>query len=491
MKTTIKLILAGMIGGMITLGSYKLFEPEQASQQNYPRENIPARYSNYSVNNAHKVAEAALDFTYAAEKTVDAVVHIRSVSSRTTGGPQQIPAPFRFFFDEEDLGRGYQPQPQVGSGSGVIISKDGYIVTNNHVIDNADEIEVTLHDNRSFAAKVVGTDPSTDIAVIKIDEENLPSLTYGSSDALKLGEWVLAVGNPFNLSSTVTAGIVSSKARNIRIIRDNAAIESFIQTDAAVNPGNSGGALVNLRGELVGINTAISSPTGSYTGYAFAVPVTIVQKVVSDLKTYGKVQRAYLGVYIRDMSSKLAEELKTTITEGVYVDSLVVEGAGDLAGIQKKDIIMNVDGKPVKSVAELQEAIGRKKPGDVVKILLNRNGSSKTLSVELKNREGSKDLVKAHKNSTLQELGAEFETLSKQEKKELNLESGVRLKKLYPGKLRSKTQMKEGLIITKINNKLINSVEDLIEELEDTKGGVLIEGMYPGKDGVEYFGFGM
>ncbi|HYQ56343.1 MAG TPA: trypsin-like peptidase domain-containing protein, partial [Draconibacterium sp.] len=302
------------------------------------------------------------DLTFAAENSIHAVVHIATQSVRTGQWSSGNPYLDEFF----GLRRRSEPQVRQGFGSGVILSEDGYIVTNNHVIENAQNIKVILNDKREFEARLVGTDPSTDIALLKVEAENLPYLTYGNSDDLKLGEWVLAVGNPFNLTSTVTAGIISSQGRNLGINQDQYRIESFIQTDAAVNPGNSGGALVNQQGNLVGINTAIASQTGSYSGYSFAVPVSIVEKVVEDLKEFGEVQRALLGVNIGDVNAEIAEKLNLDKVEGVYIAGVVENGAANEAGIKEEDVIISVDGAKVKTAAELQEKVSQYRPGDDV-----------------------------------------------------------------------------------------------------------------------------
>lgn len=290
------------------------------------------------------------------------MVHVKTTFQTSTRNYSTDPF-FDFFFGRPERSYPQQPQERVGTGSGVIISEDGYIITNNHVVQKSTNVEVTLNDKRSFPATVIGTDPSTDIALLKIDAKNLPVIPFGNSDALKIGEWVLAVGNPFNLTSTVTAGIVSAKARNINILDADMKIELFIQTDAAVNPGNSGGALVNTRGELVGINTAIASQTGSYTGYSFAVPISIASKVVADLKEFGVVQRAVLGVEIRDINDEFAKEKKLTLLNGAYVVNVVENSSAQDAGIEPGDIITNINGTKVKSVAQLQEQIGRYRPG--------------------------------------------------------------------------------------------------------------------------------
>ena len=334
---------------------------------------------------------ADTDFTTAAQLSVNAVVHVKT--TYTAKKQSSVIDPFlEFFFGLPHYQERPQPQQQ-GFGSGVIISNDGYIVTNNHVIDRADMIQVVLNDKRTYTAQLVGTDPTTDIALLKIEADSLPTITFGDSDMLKVGEWVLAVGNPFNLTSTVSAGIVSAKARNINILNAAMKIESFIQTDAAVNPGNSGGALVNTQGRLVGINTAIASETGSYAGYAFAVPTSIVQKVVEDLKQHGTVQRAILGVQIADITDRLAKDRNIHTLAGAYVNSVMELSAAHMAGITEGDIITHVNNSPIKTVAELQEQIGRHRPGDEITITLLRNNTSITLPVTLQNRQGTTEIL--------------------------------------------------------------------------------------------------
>ena len=319
---------------------------------------------------------APVDFTQAAERSVEAVVHVKTKYYR-----QQYVDPFYHFF----FGRPQQSQQPsaMASGSGVILSNDGYIVTNNHVIESANEIEVVLNDKRTFAAQLIGTDPNTDLALLKIEATNLPTIEIGNSDDLRVGEWVLAVGNPFNLTSTVTAGIVSAKARSINILNSDMKIESFIQTDAAVNPGNSGGALVNTRGQLVGINTAIASQTGSYAGYAFAIPTAIMQKVVADLRQYGTVQRALLGIRMLDITQQVKDQLSLESMEGVYVGEVISGSAADKAGMKAGDVIVQVDGRPINASSQLQEQIGRKNPGDQIIILVRRGHRSVSLQVTL------------------------------------------------------------------------------------------------------------
>ena len=397
MKKIAAIVLSAILGSAFTIGAFQAFD--RKDQQVYRIEHqsgLPAVSAKYDLGAT--ATNGMLDFTVAAEKVMPAVVHIKSTST-TPNNPRQemtIPAPFRDFFGDEFFrGQGNpRMQPRVGSGSGVIIKETGYIVTNNHVIDQADDIEVSLYDNRSFKAELIGTDPSTDLALLKINADDLPFVPMTNSDDVKVGEWVLAIGNPFNLNSTVTAGIVSAKGRNINILRDQSAIESFIQTDAAVNPGNSGGALVDLNGDLIGINTAIASPTGSYSGYSFAIPSNLARKIIEDLLQYGTVQRGFLGVMIRNVDGNFAREKELEVTDGVYVDSLMEDGSAIDAGIRKGDVVTAVNGHQVKTSSELQVAIGTLRPGDQVNITVNRNGTQKIIPVTLKNRDGNTDIVK-------------------------------------------------------------------------------------------------
>lgn len=447
-----------------------------------------------------------LDFTETAEKVVDAVVHIRSGRAMQSGSAQQyrqLPDPFRDFF-EDFFGERYQfetPQPRqqqpdeprmrMGSGSGVIINSNGYIVTNNHVIHDADEIEVTLSDNRTFKAIVVGTDPTTDLALLQIKAKDLPTLTFVNSDDVRIGEWVLAVGNPFSLTSTVTAGIVSAKGRNINILRERFAVESFIQTDAAINPGNSGGALVNLNGNLVGINTAIASPTGAYSGYGFAVPSNIVNKVVEDLLKYGAVQRGVLGVMIRSVDSRLAAEHDLEVTTGAYVDSLLANSAAGAAGIRVGDVIVAVDNVDVTTSPELQEVIAGHHPGDEVVVTVDRNGKRIDIPVVLNNASGTTTVaVKEHKE-ILSILGLDVETVSGEVAADLDIKGGVRVMQIFPGKIRLSTQMRKGFIITSVNGRTVTDVDAFVSAIEKESGGIMLEGVYEDVPGVHYYAFGM
>ncbi len=498
MKNVLLFAFAVVLGGAIMLGGMEFFDIG-VTNKIVSNADTPVHFT-LNPDTENGLSEAK-DFTTAADKTLPAVVHIRS-SVRVPRNDQaqspfdfrNLPDPFRDFFgtpQPQERGRQERPMRQ-GTGSGVIISSDGYIVTNNHVIDDAEDIEVTLHDKRNYSAKVVGVDPSTDIALLRINVEDLSFIQFANSDQVKVGEWAVAVGNPFNLASTVTAGIVSAKGRNINIMRDRTPIESFIQTDAAVNPGNSGGALVNLQGDLIGINTAIASPTGSYSGYAFAVPSNMVYKVVTDLKEYGVVQRGFIGALIRDVNGAMAEDKGLDINAGVYVDSLTGESAAAEAGMKVGDVIVEVEGVETAESSVLLEMIGRHRPGDVVKIKILRDGNEKDLMVTLKNRDGNTEVVAmAPKDEIIERLGASFANASDEELEALDLSSGVKVVRLGRGKLRAQTNMEEGFIITRVNRQRVSTVEDLVEMLENEKGGIMIEGRYPGDDETFYYAFGL
>ena len=494
MKNNLKSLGLGILGGllpviifMVVISSNEIQTNKSVSFNN--SDNLLTRPVGL---NPISLPIQSQSFVAASENSLNSVVHV--TTQVVTTSFQRDPF-YEFFYGPGAGGREFK-QYGSGSGSGVIVSDDGFIVTNNHVIENAKEIEVTLNDNRKYKAKIIGTDPSTDLAVLKIEETGLTAIPLGNSDQLQVGEWVLAVGNPFNLTSTVTAGIVSAKARNINLLsergrNDIVPIESFIQTDAAVNPGNSGGALVNTGGELVGINTAIASQTGSYAGYSFAVPVNLVQKVMSDLMDYGVVQRGYLGVKISDVTQELKEEKELPDTKGVYIAKVISDGSADKAGVKTGNVILKVGSKNVNTVAELQEEIGRRRPGDkVILTLRNNKGEEELKDVVLRNKDGETTLISkedVRKNSS---LGATFENLSSKEKKELNIDYGVKIKSLNAGKLKS-LGLKEGMIITKLNNDPINSVEQLTNKLNDESNkGVLLEIMTE-SGRKDYIGFGL
>jgi len=455
--------LIAVLGGLVAVFIYALVEKKEpvAVVQEQPA----ARYISLPAGET----DAPTDFILAAETAVHAVVHVKTKSvGVSTGNPL-----YDWFFGYGNA----KPEPVVGYGSGVIITSNGYIVTNNHVIEGSQEIEVTLEDKETYDAELIGRDPATDIAVLKIKKDNLPFLKYGNSDALRLGEWVLAIGNPFNLTSTVTAGIISAKARNINILTDQLAIESFIQTDAAVNPGNSGGALVNTRGELVGINAAIASPrTGSFTGYSFAIPVSIVEKVVTDILEYGTVQRAILGVTIAEINADVAKEYKITTMQGVLVTGIREDGAAEKAGIKAFDVVTAINGVRVNSPAELQEQVSRYRPNDRISVTVLRNNRESQFDVVLRNLEGGTGVVK--KEAVISSMGASFGEVSRSDMKKLGISNGVRVINVGTGKFRT-AGIREGFIITQINNKPVNSAEDIKSILEKTEGGIYVEGIYP------------
>jgi len=392
MNTTFKILTAGIVGGVFSLGLNYYIEPVREVKTIERIVEQPTTVFSTPVNYKTTPITEIKDFTFASEKTVNTVVHIKTEYTNTYSND-----PYLDFFWGPRGSRG--SRPMVATGSGVIISEDGYIVTNNHVIEDADKVEVSFNDERTFTATIIGTDPSTDLALIKIEANGLAFSTFANSDNVKVGEWVLAVGNPFNLTSTVTAGIVSAKARNINLLKSDATkevfpLESFIQTDAAMNPGNSGGALVNPQGELVGINTAIASRTGSYTGYSFAVPSNIVQKVTEDLLTYGIVQRAYIGVSIENVNQKLADKLDLKDLKGVMVNGVIENGAAHLAGIEENDIILKVGNVEVNNVPQLQEQIGKFRPGNKVNLTIRRKAEESIYTLELRNKEGSITVIK-------------------------------------------------------------------------------------------------
>ncbi|MFK7923015.1 MAG: Do family serine endopeptidase [Bacteroidia bacterium] len=483
--------VAAVMGSALTFGAIWLTQSkDQQTLQVQYQNTTPVVGAVYTLDESGDAVP--LDFTAVAERVTPAVVHITSSSMRDN--TPTASNPFEEFFGPnsqfESPNRQRQQRPQVGTGSGVIIAQDGYIVTNNHVIDKADDIEVVLSDNRSYKATVIGTDPSTDLALLKIEEKGLAYIPFVDSDKVKVGEWVMAVGNPFNLNSTVTAGIVSAKGRNINILREQSAIESFIQTDAAINPGNSGGALVNLNGGLIGINTAIASPTGAYAGYGFAVPAKLVSKVIEDLMTYGIVQRGYIGVMIRPVDGSLVSEKGLSVNQGIYVDSVLATGAAASAGIEEGDVILEVDGITVNTPSELQEKVGRRRPGDEVNVKLNRFGDEKSFDMVLNNRDGNTNVVKKISNSLLQSLGASFREVGKTTAAKLDIEGGAQLESLSRGKLSQYTDIREGFIITHLDGERVDDVDDLLDQLEDKKGNVMLEGIYP--NGMKrYYAFGM
>lgn len=471
MKKFGTLFLAAVLGGAFTVAASRYFSHEPAVKVNY--QTTPVSQVAYTVN--EKGEAIPLDFAGVAEKVTPAVVFIKSSDMRTQNQEQYNFDPFRDFF-----GPRAQPGPRQSSGSGVIINTAGYIVTNNHVVEGAGLVEVTLSDNRTFKAKVIGTDPDTDLAVIKIEGNNLPFLSFVDSDLARVGEWVLAVGNPYNLTSTVTAGIISAKGRNINILRNvteeggNTAVESFIQTDAAINPGNSGGALVNLSGGLLGINTAIASPTGSYSGYGFAVPSNIVSKIVEDLIEFGAVQRGWLGVSVGSVTNDIAKQYDLAVIEGAFVSGFADKSSAKEAGLKEEDVVIKIDNTPIKSSTALIEYVSRHRPGDKLMITVNRKGKEITYPVVLKNRDGETKSIKPEDIKGFASLGFDIEEADEKILKKLELKGGVQVKALGNGKLAQYTDIREGFIITHVNDEPVKSVKEFNELMKKKNTGDLI-----------------
>ncbi len=490
-------ILTAFLGGAMAIGGYKVFETKDSGMSFEDRQKVY-----FASNPMPRVVSSTgnLDFTEAAAAVTPAVVYIRTTySSASSGSNDQMEQMFGQMFGQRSRPQG----PQRASGSGVIISTDGYIVTNNHVVDKADKIEVTTNDKRTFQAKVIGTDPNTDLALIKISASNLPIVKLGNSDDARVGEWVLAVGNPFNLTSTVTAGIISAKGRNIGIIGSedngdddnsdgnpfgggrmrqqqqatpklNKGIESFIQTDAAINPGNSGGALVNTKGELIGINAAIASQTGSYEGYGFAIPVNLAKKVLNDIEKYGSVKRGYVGVSFTELNPDVAEQLHVNKTVGLYVSDLVAGGGAEQAGLRKGDIITKVNGHAVTESSDLQETVGRLQPGDKINLSVLRDGDEKNFGVTLKGEPAATPLAVNHSAEELyNKLGASFQPLTSAQKSQYHVNSGVVVTQVRQGKMFDQLGMESGSVITSINKMPINSSADIDKAVTNIKNGFL------------------
>jgi serine protease Do len=478
-KKIFAVFLIAMAGGAVTLGLYRIFEKKQVPYI-YSQDRVPVRQAAYEPAAAFNQP----DFETAAAISIHAVVHIKTEFQRKSSVYDDF---FNNFFNFGDPFHQQKMMPFEAMGSGVIISPEGYIVTNNHVVQDADNIIVTLNNKRVFKATIVGTDPATDLAVIKIDSRDLPFLQYANSDEVKIGEWVLAVGNPFNLTSTVTAGIVSAKARDINILgSQGGAIESFIQTDAAVNPGNSGGALVNTKGELIGINAAIASGTGNYVGYSFAIPVNIVKKVVGDLMKYGKTQRAYLGIYYKEIDDQFAKDKGLSAIIGIYVEDVVSGGSAEQGGVKKGDVLLSVNDMPVNSKSELLEFIGQHNPGDKITITVQRDGKELTLPVTLQNENGNLAVVKDDKIII---QGVSFQRIGDSEKKMFHIDDGFKIVKLDNSLFRN-AGIHEGFIVISVDKQPVHSTEDLKEALTSKKGGIQIEGVYP--NGMRaYYGIGI
>ena len=478
--------IAALAASALTGAASAYFVTNQKSEAEANAPHATTEFASDSVGSHFTAYDAQNypDLTYAAENAVKAVVNIEK-TEEVQYSRQSDPF-FDFFFGPQG-GGSMQPQERRSGGSGVIISEDGYIVTNNHVVENASKLRVKLNDNRVFDAKIIGTDPTTDVALIKIEGEKLPTIPFGSSDDLRLGEWVLAIGSPFDLQSTITAGIVSAKARQLNVIPNEFSIESFIQTDAAVNPGNSGGALVNTRGELVGINTVIKSSTGSYIGYSFAVPESIVKKVVIDLKEYGIVQRALLGISYRPVDQAFIDEMgeESGIKEigGAYVASVDPEGAASAAGIRKGDVIMSINGVKINDRATLTEQIGKHRPNDKVKISVKRGDDMKHFEVVLRNKAGKAELISKDDVDVEQSLGGKFAAVNERAMRELDIKGGLQVTQIKQGGLLAKARVREGFIITHINDRSVRSVNDLSKINEKITS---IDGIYPNGRSASY-----
>ena len=482
-KLILLLLTSSLLSAILSIWFYKESDHQKNLDLVAPGSSKIDDYYQYTNNSSRNISDSELNFVTAAGIVRPAVVHIRSVYEDASYVNPLYDELFREFF------RYKQPnQEKSSSGSGVIISSDGYIITNNHVIENSSLIEIVLDDKRRYKADIVGTDITTDIALLKIDEKNLPFAKYGNSNDLKVGEWVLAIGNPFDLNSTVTAGIVSAKNRNINIIRQRGgqySIEAFIQTDAAVNPGNSGGALINLKGELVGINTAIATNTGAYQGYSFAIPVNLVRKVENDLLKYGEVRRALIGVSIQTLTADIAEQRNIDKIEGVYINDVQAGGAADIGGLKSGDIIIFVDSIKVNSVPELQEQIALHYPGDKVLITYKRDNKIRKTTLALRDKNNNTEpLELSDKAIKIGQLDALLAPASDTDLKNLGIRSGVKIVRLYQGKLH-KAGVKEGFIITHIDKKPVKSVEDIKNIIDNSVDGVFISGYY--KDGTRYY----
>jgi Do/DeqQ family serine protease len=465
------MLLVAICGGVIAVFAYTRVVDYKENVSAMNASSMPYHLTALDSQNIRDVSYP--DLTFAAEKAVHCVVHVKVKSMQEMYGSSGNPL-YDFFY-----GGRRQQVPREGFGSGVIISADGYIVTNNHVIRKSDEIEVALNDRRVFTARLIGADPLTDLALLKIEEAGLPYLTFGDPEAMRVGEWVLAVGNPYNLTSTVTSGIVSAKARRLGVNSSQAqpGIESYIQTDAAVNQGNSGGALVNIRGELVGINSVIISQTGDFSGNSFAIPTTIVQKVIGDLKEFGYVQRALLGVDTQEIDDRFAKE-KNIKLEGIYVAGVREDGGAKEAGIREGDVITAINSVAVNSFAELQEQISKYRPNDQVNVTVNRDKKTQQFTVTLRNIEGNTQILRGESSSNI--LGAKFEEVSKKDRQDFGIDSGVRVKDVGQGKLKE-SGVRNGFIITSVNDQPVNSASDIqtIVNAVKSKGRILINGVYP------------
>lgn len=489
LKSIFLVVAISAITSVLSVWGYsKWMQKQYAGTQESGK--LPVNYAGFFDKNA---PAGPVDFTAASTSATPAVVHIktRTKAKQVTNNLPKRRSPLSDFFGDDDPFSDFFGGPRVqmipeqrASGSGVLISEDGYIVTNNHVVEGADEINVTLSNKKSYKATVVGRDNNSDLAVIKIEGSRFPYLVYGNSDDTRLGQWVLAVGYPLNLDVTVTAGIISAKARSININKGDSPVESFIQTDAAVNPGNSGGALINTSGELIGINSAIASPTGSYAGYSYAIPVNIAKKTVNDIIKYGAVQRGYIGIKypqegIPDEQKK-AQGIKEG--DGIFVTDVAANGSAKAAGIQKGDFITKINGVTVETGPQLQEQVARFKPGDKVTVTYVRNGKESTVNMTLKNMSGTYDIVKNEPVNIINKLGGDLATVDKATAQKNSIAGGVIVRKINGGLLKN-TRMETGFIITRVNGQAVTSLEDLTKILNEASGQVQLEGIYPGYEG--------
>ncbi len=487
MKSTGLVVLISLISSTLAIVVYDTFFVNHEPQILTVNEKMPAQYTNFAAPQSDKLTEteapkkelyyqaAPTHFTEAAQSVRPTVVNIKALQNSK-----------RNSFDDF---WGSSTGPGASSGSGVVISQNGYIVTNHHVIENANKVEVTLSNNRSYTAKVIGTDPSTDLALIKINKRGLDYIKFGDSDLSQIGEWVLAVGNPFNLSSTVTAGIISAKGRNINILEGQYKIESFIQTDAAVNPGNSGGALVNTNGELIGINTAIITQSGRYEGYSFAVPANLVKKIVDDLREFGVVQRGFLGVTIEDLTEETAKSARLTKLEGVYISQVNPNSAADDGGIRRGDIITHINGVMVKSMPELQEQVARYRPGDKISTAFIRDGKKKSTQLILKDKRNKTTLTSKGETKVLDKLGFQLRELTSKEKDILGVKTGIKVISVRKGSKIDRTNLTPGFVITKVNDVKVKSVDSVVKEIQKTDKKVMLEGIYEDFPGEYYYAF--
>ncbi|MBC7915405.1 MAG: Do family serine endopeptidase [Pyrinomonadaceae bacterium] len=494
-------LLTAFVGGAVAVGAYKLIETNYADNLS-----LDERQKVYFANNPVAVSSAGdVDFVQAAGSVTPAVVHIQTTydgSQQSEGGADPMDDMFREFFGTPRGGGGRQRAPQMASGSGVIVTPDGYIITNNHVVENANKIEIILPDNRSYEAKVIGTDPNTDLALVKVDAKNLPVVRLGNSDNVQVGEWVLAVGYPLSLQTTVTAGIISAKGRNIGILGENnqrnfrnrgqeterpvnSAIESFIQTDAAINQGNSGGALVNTQGELIGINAAIASRSGGYEGYGFAIPINLAKKIMDDFIKFGTVKRGFIGITFEELNASVAKNLGISQINGLYVNNILEGGGAQAAGLKKGDIITKVDGVRILSSSDLQERVARLRPGDKVQLNYIREGSERTASVMLKGETSAKIAANNSSNAgvsadkVLSSLGGNLASLTPAQKQRYKINSGVMVAGVRPGGFLYENSITKGTIITKINNKPVNKIEDIEPAVNSSKNIIRLEGINP------------